>query len=47
MLNTMVIVKIGNRTYDEWKKAFDADSDTDAQFMKYTIVSKVDEYTAL
>ena len=47
MLNTMVIVKIGNRTYDEWKKAFDADSDTDAQFMKYIIVGKVDEHTAL
>ena len=38
---------MGNRTYDEWKKAFDADSDTDAQFMKYIIVGKVDEHTAL
>ena len=43
----MVIVKMGNCIYDEWKKAFDADSDTDAQFMKYTIVGKVDEHTAL
>ena len=32
MLKTMVIVKMGNCTYDEWKKAFDAD--TDAQFME-------------
>ena len=47
MLNTMVIVKMGNCTYDEQKKAFDADSDTDAQFMKYIIVGKVDEHTAL
>ena len=47
MLNTMVIVKMGNCTYDGWQKAFDADSDTDAQFMKYTIVGKVDEHTAL
>ena len=33
MLNTMVIVKMNNCTYDEWKKAFDADSASDAQFM--------------
>ena len=47
MLNTMVFVKMGNFTYDEWKKAFDADSDTDAQIMKDIIVGKVDEQTAI
>ena len=31
MLNTMVIVKMNNCTYDEWEKAFDADSASDAQ----------------
>ena len=45
MLNTMVFVKMGNCTYDEWKKAFDAD--TDDQFMEDIIVSKVDEHTPL
>ena len=47
MLNTIVIVKMGNCTYDEWKKAFDADSDTDAQFTKDIIVGKVDKHTAI
>ena len=47
MLKTMVIVKMGNCTYDECKKAFDADSDTDAQIMKDIIVGKVDEQTAI
>jgi len=27
MLNTMVIIKMGNCTFDDWKKAFDADSE--------------------
>ena len=47
MLNTMVIIKMGNCTFDDWKKAFDADSETDAQFMKDIIVGKVDEHTAI
>ena len=47
MLNTMVVVKMANCTYDEWKKAVDANSDTDAQFMKDIIVGKVNEHTAL
>ena len=38
---------MGNCTYDEWKKAFDSDSDTDAKFMKDIIVGKVDENTAI
>jgi len=47
MLNTMFIVKMSNCTFDEWKKAFDADSETDDQFMKDVIVGKVDEHTAI
>ena len=47
MLNTMVIVKIGNCTYEEWKKTFDADSNIDAQFMRDMIVGKADEHTAI
>lgn len=47
MLNTMFIVKMSNCTFDEWKKAFDTDSETDDQFMKDVIVGKVDEHTAI
>ena len=47
MLNTMVIVKMNNCTYDEWKKAFDADSASDAEFMRDVIVGKVDDNTAI
>lgn len=43
----MFIVKMSNCTFDEWKKAFDADSETDDQFMKDVIVGKVDEHTAI
>ena len=47
MLNTMFIVKMSNCTFDEWKKAFYAYSETDDQFMKDVIVGKVDEHTAI
>ena len=47
MLNTMVIVKMNNSTYDEWKKAFDADSASDAEFMRDVIVGKVDDNTTI
>ena len=47
MLNTMVIVKMNNCTYDDWKKAFDADSASDAEFMRDVIVGKVDDHTAI
>ena len=39
--------KMNNCTYDEWKKAFDADSASDAQFMRDVIVGKVDDHTAI
>jgi len=47
MLNAMIVLKIRNCTYDELKKAFDADAEMQAEFMPETIVSKVDEQTAL
>ena len=47
MLNTMIVLKMKNWTYDEWKKAFDADAEMQAEFMRETIVGKVDEQTAL
>ena len=47
MLNTMIVLKMKNCTYDDWKKAFDADAEMQAEFMTETIVGKVDEQTAL
>ena len=47
MLNTMIVLKMKNWTYDDWKKAFDADVEMQAEFMTETIVGKVDEQTAL
>tara|TARA_B100000242_G_scaffold274540_1_gene228934 strand:+ start:511 stop:780 length:270 start_codon:yes stop_codon:yes gene_type:complete len=47
MLNTMIVLKMKNCTYDDWKKAFDADAEMQAEFMRETIVGKVDEQTAI
>ena len=47
MLNAMIVLKMSNCTYDELKKAFDADVEMQAEFMTETIVGKVDEQTAL
>ena len=47
MLNTMVVVKINNSTYDEWKKVFDENAESDAEFMRDVIVGKVDNNTAM
>ena len=46
-MNTFIIVKIKNTTYDEWKKKFDADAEVQSQMMKNTIVGKVDDNTAM
>ena len=46
-MNTLIIVKIKNTTYDEWKKKFDADAEVQSQMMKNTIVGKVDNNTAM
>ncbi len=46
-INTLIIVKIKNTTYDEWKKNFDLDAEVKSQMMKNTIVGKVDDNTAI
>ena len=46
-MNTLIIVKIKNTTYDEWKKKFDADAEIQSQMMRNTIVGKVDDNTAM
>ena len=47
MLNKMIVLKMKNCTYDDWKKAFDADAEMQAEFVRETIVGKVDEQTAI
>ena len=46
-MNTLIIVKIKNTTFDEWRKKFDADAEVQSQMMKNTIVGKVDDETAM
>ena len=46
-MNTLIIVKIKNTTYDEWKKKFDSDAKVQSQMMRNTIVGKVDDETAM
>ena len=46
-MNTLIIVKIKNTTYDEWRTKFDADAEVQSQMMRNTIVGKVDNNTAI
>ena len=46
-MNTFILVKISNVTYDEWKKKFDSDSEAHSKMMRNTLVGKVDEKTAM
>ena len=46
-MNTLIIVKIKNTTYDEWKKKFYLDAEVQSQMMRNTIVGKVDDETAM
>ena len=46
-MNTLIMVKISNVTYDEWKKKFDSDSEAHSKMMRNTLVGKVDEKTAM
>ena len=46
-MNTLIIVKIKNTTYEEWKKKFDSDAEVQSQMMRNTIVGKVDDETAM
>jgi hypothetical protein len=43
----MFIVSMSNCTFDEWKKAFDADAEMQSQMMRDIIVGKVDDHTAI
>ena len=47
MLNTMIVVKMINSNYTEWKKLFDEDAEKQEKFMKDTLVGKIDENTAI
>ena len=33
-MNTLIIVKISNVTYDEWKKKFDSDAELQSKMMR-------------
>ena len=46
-MKTLILVKISNVTYDEWKKKFDSDSEAHSKMMRNTLVGKVDEKTAM
>ena len=46
-MNTLIIVKMTNTTYDNWKKKFDEDADVQSKMMRNTIVGKVDNSTAM
>ena len=46
-MNTLIIVKISNVNYDEWKKKFDSDAEVQSKMMRNTLVGRVDENTAM
>ena len=46
-MNTLIIVKMTNTSYDNWKKKFDEDADAQSKMMRNTIVGKVDNSTAM
>lgn len=46
-MNTLIIARMKNVTYDEWKKIFDDDSEVQSKMMTNTIVGKVDNHTAM
>ena len=46
-MNTLVLVKIGNGTFDQWKKSFDDSAHMREKFSRDPMVGKVDDHTAL
>ena len=46
-MNTFIIVKMRNISYENWKKKFDEDADAQSKMMRNTIVGKVDNSTAM
>ena len=47
MMNTLVLIKIGNGTFDQWKKGFDDLAHMREKFSRDAMVGKVDDHTAL
>ena len=47
MTNTLVLVKIGNGTFDQWKESFDGLAHMREKFSRDSMVGKVDDHTAL
>ena len=47
MLNSMIVVKMKNTNYSEWKKLFDGNAEMRSKFMRDALVGKVDENTAV
>ena len=46
-MNTLVLIKIGNGTFDQWKKGFDDLAHMREKFSRDAMVGKVDDHTAL
>ena len=46
-MNTLVLVKIGNGAFDQWKKSFDDSAHMREKFSRDPMVGKVDDRTAL
>ena len=46
-MNTMVMIKINNGTYGQWKERFDQTADMRAGFANDFLVGKVDDNTAI
>ena len=45
-MNTLVLVKIGNGTFVQWKKSFDDSAHMREKFSRNPMVGKVDDHTA-
>jgi predicted ester cyclase len=46
-MNAMMIIRINNGTYDEYRAFYDSLADRRASFTKNTIIGKVDDHTAI
>ncbi len=47
VMNTMVLIKIGNGTFEQWKKGFDDLVEIREKFSRNAMVGKVDDHTAI
>ena len=46
-MNTLVLIKIGNGTFDQWNKSFDDSAHMREKFSRNPMAGKVDDHTAL